>query len=400
MSRVTFVNIPAHGHTNPTLPLTAELIRRGEEISYYSVREFAPAIEKTGAIFCDYPFADQFDHTRPDTNPVRMATLLIKATEILIPQMLPAIQAQKPDYIIHDSLATWGRAIARILGIPAICSTTTFAMSNRTTPINYLPHFLGMFVRALPQFIEFQQIATRLSRAYHIPRLTQMEMFTNPSELTLVYTSEKFQPGANRFSSNYRFVGPSLDAEQMELPLPFDLPSDKPILYISLGTLFNENVAFYRLCFEAFALMNFHVVLSIGNKIAIDSLGEIPANFTVQNRVPQLALLKRVSAFITHGGMNSVHEALYHHVPLVVVPQAADQLFVAERVAQVGAGVRLDNHQLTIERLRSRVREVLDRPNYRQSAAVIGESLKTAGGTRRSADEIFAFKESRAMRSR
>jgi MGT family glycosyltransferase len=76
-------------------------------------------------------------------------------------------------------------------------------------------------------------------------------------------------------------------------------------------------------------------------------LGDIPANCLVQQFVPQLEILQRASLFITHGGMNSVNEAHSYNVPLVIVPQTADQHLIAKRVEKLGAGKQLFTQGLT-----------------------------------------------------
>ena len=119
------------------------------------------------------------------------------------------------------------------------------------------------------------------------------------------------------------------------------------LYYISLGTLFNEHPEFYRHCFAAFANSMYQVVLSVGHKTPLSSLGDIPPKFIVQNYVPQLEILQRANVFISHGGMNSVSEALYYGVPLLVIPQSADQPWVAKRVAQLGAGKLLPRTRAT-----------------------------------------------------
>merc|ERR1712151_1271247 len=68
------------------------------------------------------------------------------------------------------------------------------------------------------------------------------------------------------------------------------------------------------------------VVMSLGGMPdALEGLPAVPDNFILRNAVPQLELLPRCSAFVTHGGANSMHEALLFGVPLVVVPMFADQ---------------------------------------------------------------------------
>lgn len=55
MSKIVFVEMPAYGHVNPTLPVVQELVRRGEQVIYYVAEEFRPQIEQVGATFRPYP---------------------------------------------------------------------------------------------------------------------------------------------------------------------------------------------------------------------------------------------------------------------------------------------------------------------------------------------------------
>jgi MGT family glycosyltransferase len=397
MARVVLINLPAHGHTNPTLPLVAELTRRGDHVVYYSFDEFRPAIERSGAIFRSYQDLLDLDHQRPDPNLFRGAAVLLQATLSLLPELLPRVQADAPDYLIYDSLCAWGKYTARLLNLPAICSTTTFAINARVgmSSPSQLINFLRMILHARPDFRRFQRLAEQLSQTYHLPKPQMVDMFRNEAELNLVYTSEYFQPFASSFPKSYRFVGPTLSPQQSDDSFP--LPSDKRILYISLGTLFNENLRFYRHCFQAFAGMDLHVVLSVGKKVPIDRLGAIPPNFTVQNFVPQLAVLQRSDLFITHGGMNSVHEALLFGVPLIVVPQAADQEFVARRVPAVGAGIHLHKDRISPDSLRDALKTILSSTSYREASRRVGQSLRMAGGAPRAADEIAVFKQQHGL---
>lgn len=134
-------------------------------------------------------------------------------------------------------------------------------------------------------------------------------------------------------------------------------------------------------------------MLSAGKKINFADLGEIPKNFTVLPSVPQVQVLQRASLFITHGGMNSVHEALVTGTPMVVVPQASDQRWVAERVQGVGAGVLLEKQQITPERLARAVDQVFANPSYAKTSQHIGENLLKQGGWKRAVHEIESFYE-------
>ena len=166
-----------------------------------------------------------------------------------------------------------------------------------------------------------------------------------------------------------------------------------PLIYISLGTVFNELPAFYRACFSAFGDMPYQVVMAIGKNTDRSQLGATPANFIVSDFVPQLDLLERAALFITHGGMNSANEGLLYGVPLLVVPQRGDQYMVAGRVAELSAGLPLFTPEATPERLRGMAVHLMTDPRFKEGAQRLSQSLKAAGGYRRAADEILLFKQ-------
>ena len=171
------------------------------------------------------------------------------------------------------------------------------------------------------------------------------------------------------------------------------------IVYISLGTLFNADAAFYRACFDAFADAgagtgangDVRVILSIGTNVSIDSLGPAPKNFVVAQQVPQLAVLQRARAFVTHGGMNSVSESLFNGVPMTVVPQMGEQAIIGRRVEELGAGICLTKEEASAIKLRESVQRLLTDDSFRQQADAIRHSFGDAGGAPRAADAIRAF---------
>src|SRR6266566_3321427 len=226
MSKVVFFNIPAHGHTYPTLPLVAELVRRGEQVIYYSSPAFQHVIEQTGATLRYYitPFLN--DETQIDENMFNVAYMLLRATQEALISLLPQAREDKPDYIIHDGLCSWGKYIAQLIGVPSICSMTTFAIPPFPmtsiarifkTPGNFRLFFstpiddvLRMLFEGREQFKRFNTLSLRLHKTYNIARPHPMDMFTNRAMLNIVYTTRQFQPFAEVLDDSFKFVGPSI----------------------------------------------------------------------------------------------------------------------------------------------------------------------------------------------
>lgn len=387
MATLLFFNHPAQGHTNPTLPLVAELVRRGERVIYYSQSEFREAIEQAGASFRAYGATFPFDATRAPENQFTILLEHLQASKLILEQLLPQIRAERPDAILYDQLAVWGPYIAEILNVPAICSVTMFVITPRmlmSDPAQIRNRLAsGSLVR------QIRLLASQISTTYHVRKVSIFDMANNQGQLNIVYISQAFQPDSTSFDATYKFVGPSLLPRANAPSFPYEkLKPDVPLIYISLGTLYNAQLEFYRQALAAFAECNYQIVLSTGQKTSLETLGTIPTNFVVQAFVPQLDILQRAALFITHGGMNSVSEALYYGVPLLAIPQSADQPWVARRIVQIGAGKMLHRSNVHSQVLRASADEILAQPSYAQASVRIGKTLRDAGGYKRAADEI------------
>jgi len=256
---------------------------------------------------------------------------------------------------------------------------------------------IRMSLEGREELTKFRAITDQLHKTYHIPRPPLADAYNNRAELNIVYSTKQLQLYPNEFNESYKFVGPFTGLRSEAPPFPFDEVGNEPVVYISLGTVFNNKVHFYRLCIEAFADLKYRVILSVGSKIDMASLGALPNNFIVKPFVPQLQVLQRAALFITHGGMNSVSEGLYEGVPLLMIPQAADQIFIAQRVQQLGAGKMLPSAKVNAQSLRKAAEEVLAQDPFRQASAALGASFRQAGGPKLAVDEIEGFKRKHGM---
>lgn len=391
MGKAVFFGVPVHGHVTPTLALVAELVRRGEEVVYVASEEFRAMLEHAGAIYQGYDPVWNANIPVME-NIFETAEYVLDTALKLMPSALETIETEAPDYIVHDALAVWGRLSAQRLGIPAVATCPIFAIlpAHTSGVSRYDLEVIRMGLAALPRMPNLIRLLWRLRREYQRTGGI-IEVFANAEPLNIVFTSEYFQPGAETLDSRYLFAGPQLSPRLEPPGFPFDRLEGKQVIYISLGTIYNEATEFYRTCFKAFGGQDCVVVLSVGAKTDISALHGIPANFIVRNRVPQLEVLERSSLFITHAGMNSATEGLYYGVPVILVPQGADQFMVACRVEQLGAGVYLNRNKITPERLRETAQQVIDSSAIRQGVARIQESFRTTGGAPQAADAILRY---------
>ncbi len=396
MATVTFYNLPAHGHINPTLPLVAELSGRGEQVIYYATDAFRHKIEKTGATFRGYGDKYAFDPTANLGGPFGLMARSIEVTEAMLPALLEQARADRPDYLLVDSICVWGNYMRQLIGCPAVSVCSTFGVNSKV--MSALSRSRGPkpplreTLVGIPLVARYFAVARRIDRRFGTRRPGFTGFFTNRQALNLVFTSPGFQAHVDSFDSSYRFVGPAITERHETVDFPLDALGPEPIIYISLGTIFNDVASFYRACFAAFADSGRTVVMSIGRNVDERALGTPPPNFLVRRYVPQLEILRRAALFVTHGGMNSVNEALLYGVPMIVVPQVGDQYLVGNRVRELGAGLTVPRSDATPARLRELAVRVLAEPLFRQRCQEIGASLREAGGHSRAADEIWEWK--------
>jgi len=285
----------------------------------------------------------------------------------------------KPDCIVADSMAVWGKAVARKLRIPFVSSTTTFAFNQHSAKLmkQSLSQLLGMLF-SMPKINK--QIKRLQDKGY--PVKSVLDLIQNDDDThTIVYTSPQFQPCSETFSDKYAFVGPSIR--------PAVEPVEKTretLIYISMGTVNNDMLPLYKACIDALKETGWQAILSVGDKVDPAAFGPLPEQIRVFPYVDQIAVLERSDAFLTHCGMNSANEALYHGVPLVMLPKTSEQGAVALQTQQLGAGVRLE--KTDPEAIRAAFYQVLTNPKFRENAKNIGEGFRNCSGPGGAADKI------------
>lgn len=386
MSKIVFFCIPAHGHTNPTLEVVRELVIRGHQVWYYSYNMMRDKIMSTGAVFVSCDDYDMEQKLAPK-DAVRIGKDLALSTQILVDTTLALddkvcadMEQLKPDCIVADSMAVWGKAVAMKLGIPFVSSTTTFAFNQHSAKI--MKQSIGELLKMIVSMPKISRNIKRLQNKGY-PVKSVLDIIQNDNSIhTIVYTSPEFQPYSDTFSDKYAFVGPSIRPAVDEI----EKTKDK-LIYISMGTVNNNMLPLYKQCISAFSDTNYQVIMSVGNLVSIDDFGKLPENIAVFSHIDQIAVLKKADVFLSHCGMNSVNESLYFHVPLIMLPQTSEQCGVAERVCQLGAGRKLC--KIDAASIVNAVDSVLTNSTYRENAAKIADGFKRCSGAKGAADKII-----------
>lgn len=159
------------------------------------------------------------------------------------------------------------------------------------------------------------------------------------------------------------------------------------MVLVSLGSAYNRRSALYRTILSGVAGRGWHVVLSIGD-VDPAELGPLPAGVEVHRRVPQLGVLRHATVFVTHAGMGGTMEGLAAGVPLVALPQMAEQRANADRIVELGLGRALDPVSVTPDQLWAAVQETAADPAVRERLTWMAGEIAAAGGAAAAADEI------------
>jgi MGT family glycosyltransferase len=393
MSKIVFLNFPTHGCINPLLATAAELVNRGEHVIYYCTEEFRDKIMQTGAEFRLFKGMinkfkiENFDLFKP-------LKLNIEMTIDKLDNNLEAIRKEDPDYIIHDSLCTWGKYIAAILEVPAVNLMHSFPMTKSSISFSRETASLLLKIGLFGLMNRFKKNSPKkiLKKKYGI-NLSNGDILINMEKLNIIYTSKPMEPNIHRSEKTYKFVGPSLFFKKEQNDFPFEKLKGRNVIYISLGTLLSKNLSFYRKCINTFLNTDYIIVISTGFDLDLKEFADLPGNFIIRKSVPQQILLEHVGLFITHAGMNSVNEAICKGVPMLLFPHQVEQQMIAQRVSELGMGIVMNMRRITSEKLFENAKKFLTNSEYKTQAlkykTIFSDDEKTS--SQKAVDEIFHY---------
>jgi MGT family glycosyltransferase len=381
---VAFHAIPAPGHINPGLGLVSELAARGHRVTYAMNAAFAPHVATAGAVPVLYestpPWVFGPGTVVVDGGAAMMAFL--DEAKAVLPQVEAAYREDRPDVMVHD-IGGWPAPIlARKWRVPSVMFSPTFVgyegweqdFAPDEPAADGPPTTDAAFPEAMQAWLDEHGFSGGFA-----------ELMT--PERTLVVPPRAFHPRADTVGPQNTFVGPMLGDRRFqgtwEAPV-----GERPILLVSFGSAYTDRPDAYRACVEAFADGAWHVVLCIGRRVDPAVLGELPATIEVHHSVPQLDVLSKADAFVSHGGMGGTMEALSHAVPIVAIPEIAEQRIVARQLEALGIGSGLPLAELTADVLRRRVDALAQDPGVGERLAAMQREIRASGGPSAAADIV------------
>jgi UDP:flavonoid glycosyltransferase YjiC (YdhE family) len=367
VSRFLFLSLPLTGHVHPIAAVAQEAIGHGDDVAWAGSESFLrPHVGPHATVFGTplRPYRGQGDlgmaaaRSRWDGYVVPHARHTLTAVD-------RAVREYRPDVLVVDQHAVAGALVAHRHGLP----WATLAPTSMELTLPY---------RTLPRVEAW--IAERLRALWHgagLPGDPPHDLRFSP-HLVVSFGSAALCRDPLPVP-NVEFVGPAIGHRP---PVP-DVPAEwfdphRRTVLVTVGTLAADHAAdFLRRVVAAARPLDDVQLIVVAPP---GSVGDAHERVVVVARVPMPDLLRRVDAVVTHGGLNTVCEALAAGVPLVVAPIKDDQPVNAAQVVAAGAGVRVRFFRSGPDELRAALRTVLDAPTCRDGARRVQRDMARAGG--------------------
>lgn len=333
---IIFYGTPAYGHINPTLPIVSELVKEGFRVVYYATKEFEDAILMCGAEFREYDFAGIDWQPEVGSRILKLTELVLRFTHKQQNLLIDEVKELKPVLIMHDTIALWGRVVAEKMGIKAISVNTIITIYPYTSKTfrMYLSRFMLKSIAdisALPGIIKFHK-AVKGNMIQILMNQEQFNIFTYP---------QRMHPDGERMNEGCFFLGPSSILRVSE-----GTESEyNNLIYISLGTIFNNSMNFYRRIMAEFGDSEYTVVVSCGKYSEALTKENTAKNIHFRSFVNQSAIMKQAKLFITAGGMNSLCEAVSNNVPCLMYPMQGEQYINCKNIEKLRLGKMLKTNK-------------------------------------------------------
>lgn len=433
---VLFMPESAYGPTNQCIGIGKVLLERGHRVVFAAesswqgklellgfeedLVDLAPAAEVVPGE--PEPDAGQFwkDYIRDTSPEFRKPTreqldsfvkptwqALIDGSMFCEPQLREIIARVKPDVIVEDNVLCFPALMTSGAPFVRIVSCNPLEMKGPSIP----PAFSGLPARDDREWEDFRAEYDRTHRqmweqfnAWVIeqgaPPLADLEFIHESSEANLyVYPREADYTDARPLDATWHRMDSSVRETDSAYSLPPELatgPEGSALVYLSLGSLGGADVDLMRRLIDVLGRTRHRFIVSMGPQHA--EL-ELAANMTGAEFVPQTKVIPQVDLVITHGGNNTTTESLHFGKPMILLPLFWDQYDNAQRMDELGYGVRLATYEFTESQMNEALDRLLSDASLRERMAANGEAIRSRDGLRVGADVIERVAEGYVART-
>ena len=349
--RLLFTTTAGRGHFQPMFPLAQAAERAGHEVRWAAAEEVCPALRAKGfdavpaGVYELVPSPlrnppPEIAALPPAERPNRLFSIVFGPlrAEPMLADLMPIVEDWRPHVLVCEQAELAGPIAAARHGVPNVT------------------HAFG---RLLP--------AARVARA--------------EESMAHLWRAHGLEPRPYAGAYDHLYVDiypPSLQAAEtahlgaVQLVRPADpIATDgaaEPLVYVTLGTVFNDDLELFLVAVEAARELGIRVVVTLGPGNDPAVLGEQPSHVTVKEFIPQADLLPACAAVVSHAGSGTFLAALAAGVPQVLLPQAADQFLNAQAAEQGGVALAVPRAEVSVERVREALERVVGDGTFRAAA--------------------------------
>jgi UDP:flavonoid glycosyltransferase YjiC (YdhE family) len=342
--KIVFASLPAYGHTYPMLPLAQACAAVGHDVLFATGEPFVDTlpVPTTWGIARDVTLHDVEQETRrnhPDlASGVEFAGRMFAETAAakVAPVLGELFDRERPDLLVHEYMDIGAAVAAARCGLPAIAFG------------------LGLWNRSVERFYELANVDPTLPGGYLDPMPTALQDPGSRPASRLPIRSVSWAP---------------------EVPLPSWLPSGRPTVYVTLGTVSFGAVEVLRRAVLETAAHDVDVLVSVGPAGDPALLGDLPANVRLERFVPQAEVLTHVALVVHHGGAGTMLGTVAAGLPQLVLPQGADQPYNAIAIQRAGIGLALTNDEQIPGAIESAVGKLLPDCQERETAKAVAAEI-------------------------
>jgi UDP:flavonoid glycosyltransferase YjiC (YdhE family) len=365
--RILFTCRPLSGHFEPLLPLAKAARDAGHDVAFASGDPFDGRAEAAGLGAFRVGPGESFRAEWMPRFP-GLSTLVGDAmrefffTEIfanleLVPRAVDlqtVIQEWQPDVVVHEIAELAAPMVCTALGVPYV-------------DVGYGPLAPRSLLEAAGSAVAPHWRARGLEP--HPLAGLYRYLYVDPCPPALQ------SPGLSDVDAVQPMRTVAVDEASLARPAWFDDLPDRPIVYVTLGTIWNRDVRFFEIVMEALR-DDVNLVVTVGSQNDPDAFGAQPSSVVVRRFIPQHEVLPWCGAAVMHGGSGTMLGALAHGVPLLVIPQGADQWANAEQVVASGAGRRLLRDDVSVEVVRGEMSTLLGDRSFSSAAALVRDQIR------------------------
>jgi MGT family glycosyltransferase len=398
------------GHLNPLISLSQQLQSRGHKITFFEKSTIEARVREAGIEFVPIgrenrpplkpKTAEPYDPSLWQELSILRSNVkrVICDVEMFLQETPSALVRSGVNALIVNEIVLTGPTIAEMLGLPYFVISTsvphTFGWRDHPGRVETPASWLFRLQRT---WLEISALRMRgpirvaldsyRQRAGLGPVRKMQRVFPELAQITQLPECLDLPRAA--LPRNFHYTGPFVNkAARPKVEFPWNRLDGRPIIYASLGTTRNVRPAVFRLVAKVCQEFDLQLVISLGNRFDPTMFADLPGKTVVVKYAPQLELLQMAQVVITHGGSNTVFEALMEGKPMLVIPIAHDQPALAVRLARLKIAEVIPVDTISAKRLRSSLLKLLTNASYHDAAKKAQARIHSVSGLERAAEII------------